>query len=252
MNPIAVSTWSVDPYLSAGSLTLETLPAELARRGYNRAEICHFHLASAEPAYLASIRGAFREAGVMIQTLLIDDGDITDPKTRDRDIAWIEGWIAAAAALGAEHARVIAGKSAPSPEALALSVDALKRLSKLGEKHGVRIVTENWFALTASPRELHHILDSVGDGLGVLADMGNWDGQSKYSDLSSIFARAELCHAKCHFGEGLDMDREDYGNCIAAALEAGYAGPFTLVFESPGEPWRGIEMEREFLLTKLR
>jgi sugar phosphate isomerase/epimerase len=163
-----------------------------------------------------------------------------------------EGWIEAAAVLGAEHARVIAGKSAPSPESLALSVDALKRLSRLGSERGVRIVTENWFALTASPHEVHYILDAVGEDLGFLSDMGNWSGPTKYEGLKSIFARAQLCHAKCHFGPGLDMDQTDYGKCVGAALGAGYAGPFTLVFESPGEPWQGLEMERDFLLTAMR
>jgi sugar phosphate isomerase/epimerase len=119
-------------------------------------------------------------------------------------------------------------------------------------ERGVRIATENWFALTASPREVDHILDSVGEDLGFLADTGNWSGPTKYAELKSIFARANLCHAKCHFGPGLDMDCDDYGKCIEAALDAGYAGPFTLVFESPSELWQGLEMERDFLLSAMR
>ena len=47
----------------------------------------------------------------MIQTLLIDDGDITNPATRARDLTWIASSIEAAALLGAENARAIAGKA---------------------------------------------------------------------------------------------------------------------------------------------
>lgn len=264
---IAVSTWSVhhllgvtyangpgkiptgvpEPTFGPGTLALPDLPAELARRGYQRAEICHFHLASFEPGFLKSVLYAFQKSGVFIQTLLIDDGDITNSATRERDLEWISSWIEAAAVLGAENARVIAGKAKPSPEALALSIEGLRAMSQLGKAHGVRIVAENWFDLMSSPREVHHVLDAVGDQLGFLADTGNWHGPTKYDDLKSIFTRAELCHAKCSFGPGHAIDDADYGKCIKAAAEAGYAGPFTLIFDSPGDEWCGLEIEHKFV-----
>jgi sugar phosphate isomerase/epimerase len=267
-SPIAVSTWSLhnllgvthangpgvtptgiaEPTFGPGAVTLEDLPAELAKRGYFRVEICHFNLASQDEAYLASIRRAFERAGVVIQTLLIDDGDITNPVTRERDLAWIASWIAAAALLGAENARVIAGKSPPSPEALALSVAGLRDMAALGKARGVRIVTENWFDTLSTPKAVHQVLDAVGPELGFLADTGNWGGPSKYADLQSIFARAELCHAKTDFGPGLVIDADDYGQCVNAAQDAGYTGPFTLIFASEGDEWAGLESERSFIL----
>lgn len=247
--PGKISTGLAEPTFGAGTLAFLDLPAELARRGYNRAEICHFHLSSHEPAYLAKVRDAFRKSGVVIQTLLIDDGDITNSATRQRDVEWVASWIEAASVLGAENARVIAGKSTPSTGALAMSVDGLKALGKLGRDRKVRIVTENWFDLLSTPAEMHHVLDALDGEIGLLADMGNWRGATKYDDLRSIFARAELCHAKCGFAAGLAMDSTDYGNCLKAAAEAGYGGPFTLIFDSPGDEWRGIEMERDFVLN---
>ena len=265
---IAVSTWSLhnllgityangpgvtatgiaEPTFGPGEVTLEDLPAELAQRGFFRVEICHFNLASQAPAYLAKIRHAFEASGVVIQTLLIDDGDITDPATRERDLAWIAAWIEAAALLGAENARVIAGKAKPSAEALALSVDGLKSMAALGKARGVRIVTENWFDTLSTPQAVHHVLDAAGPDLGFLADTGNWSGPSKYADLASIFARAELCHAKTDFGPGLVIDADDYRQCIKAARDAGYAGPYTLIFASEGDEWAGLEAERAFVL----
>ena len=264
---IAVSSWSVHHLLGVtyangpakiptgipestfgpGTLAFLNLPAELERRGYTRAEICHFHLAGLDPEYLKTVRDAFQKSGVVIQTLLIDDGDITDSTTRDRDLKWIASWIEAASVLGAENARVIAGKAKSSPEALAFSVDGLRAMAQLGKACGVRVVTENWFDLLSSPREVHHVLDAVGDQLGFLADTGNWHGATKYDDLKSIFVRAELCHAKCGFGPGLAMDDGDFGHCMKAAADAGYEGPHTLIFESPGDEWRGLEMEHKFV-----
>ncbi len=267
-NPIAVSTWSVHnllgvtyangpgvmptgiaaPTFGSGAVALEDLPAELAKRSYYRVEICHFNLASQLPAYLAKIRKAFEASGVVIQTLLIDDGDITNPATRERDLAWIASWIEVAALIGAQNARVIAGKSKPTAEALALSVNGLRKMAAFGKARGVRIVTENWFDTLSTPEAVHHVLDAAGPDLGFLADTGNWGGPTKYADLQSIFARAELCHAKCDFGPGLVIDADDYGLCVKAAKEADYTGPFTLIFASEGDEWTGLEAERAFVL----
>jgi hypothetical protein len=274
MNPIAVSTWSLhrllgvsydngpgtkEPFARSetwgrGELTLMELPAALAQRGYRRCEICHFHLASQSAGYLAPLRKAFEEHRVAIQTLLIDDGDITHPdqSIRGRDLAWIAGWIETAAELGSENARVIAGKQKPSRETLAHSVDGLKRMAELGRKWGVRVVTENWFDLLASPAEVHQVLDAVGDDLGFLADTGNWSGPTKYADLQQVFARSELCHSKTEFGAGLQIDADDYRACIKAGQLAGYRGPHTLIFESEGDEWTALAMERDFVMAELQ
>jgi sugar phosphate isomerase/epimerase len=245
-NPIAASTWSVHHLLE--KIPLQDLPAELAAHGYGRVEICHFHLANQQPDYLRGIGKLFRDHGVVIQTLLIDDGDITHPTTRDKDLKWIATWVESAAHLGAENARVIAGKAAPTPEALLLCVDGLIRMAALGVQHGVRVVTENWFDTLSTPAAVHHVLDAVGPSLGFLADTGNWGGPTKYDDLESIFARAELCHAKTSFAAGLKLDREDNARWLKAARDAKYQGPYTLIFADDGDEWEGLNIEREFIM----
>ncbi len=265
-NPIAVSSWSVHcklgysyangpgvlpPFVKsdtwgAGEFSIFELPAELAARGYIRCEICHFHIGSLDFRELAKIKTAFEASGVVIQTLLVDDGDITNPATLERDLAWIAQWVEAASHLGAEHVRVIAGKAMPSAEALALSVEGLMRLVAVGQKSGVPVVTENWFDLLGSPREVHHVLDHV-PGLGFLADTGNWSGPAKYRDLQSIFARASLCHAKASLAPGFALDEDDFGSCLASARAANYAGPLTLIFADEGDEWQGLETERRFI-----
>jgi sugar phosphate isomerase/epimerase len=244
-NPIAVSTWSVHHLLE--KMPLEALPAELAAHGYSRVEICHFHLANQDADYLRGIGKLFRDHGVVIQTLLIDDGDITNPAARERDLKWIAGWIESAANLGAENTRVIAGKAAPTDQALKSSIDGLKICAALGVKHGVRVVTENWFDTLSTPEAVHHVLDAVGSTLGFLADTGNWNGPTKYSDLQSIFARAELCHAKTSFASGLKLDKTDNAKWLLAAQAARYKGPYTLIFADDGNEWEGLGIERDFI-----
>ena len=267
---IAVSTWSLHrklgyshangpagnenapsmPTWGPGEIKLFDLPAALRAHGYGRVEICHFHVALLDPVYLEELRSAFTEQGVTIQTLLIDDGDITNTATRARDMAWINKWIGVAGRLGAVHARVIAGKQKPTPENMVLSVSGLTHLMNSAASHGVKLVTENWFDLTATPVEVHKILDQV-PGLGLLADMGNWGGPTKYQDLTAIFARAQLCHAKAAFSAGQKLDEADYGACVDLAELVGYEGPYTLVFADDGDEWEGLAQERAFVLQKL-
>jgi sugar phosphate isomerase/epimerase len=271
--PIAVSTWSLhralgkpfgdgpDPAhpqvpertLGLPVLTLHRLPKELAKRGYHRVELCHFHLAFSDmPSYFLSIRSAFEEAGVVIQTMLIDDGDLSNASTHKRDLKWIESWIKAAGLLGAKNARVIAGKQPPSPATLDLAIDGLRCCAAAGRKAGVRIVTENWFDLLASPAEVNYVLDALDGEVGFLADTGNWRGPTKYADLEAIFARAELCHAKAYFTAdpkgGPSLEARDFGHSMDAAARANYRGPYTLIFDSEGDEWAGLAAERQFIL----
>jgi Xylose isomerase-like TIM barrel len=245
-NQIAISTWSVHKLLE--KMPLEELPAEMAMRGYDRIEICHFHLANQKPEYLRQIGNLFRDSGVVIQTLLIDDGDITNRTTRDQDLKWIAGWIESARYLEAENARVIAGKAIATPEVLDLSISGLKTFAELGVKLGVRVVTENWFDTLATPQAVHHVLDAVGPSLGFLADTGNWGGSLKYQNLQSIFTRAELCHAKTCFAAGLVLDKDDNAKWLSSAVSAAYNGPFTLIFADDGDEWEGLDLERRYIV----
>lgn len=268
---IAVSTWSLHRLLGTtyphdlnsnsvgpgedtygdGSESLLGLPSVLANHGYHRLEIVSFHMRSRDPIYLGELRDQLARAEVTLQTLLIDAGDITDPETGARDEAWIAGWLDVANELGAQNARIIAGKQKPTPANLDRSVAALKRLADRNAGSPVRLVTENWFDLLSTPAAVHEVLDRLEGRVGLLGDFGNWSGDTKYEDLASIFARAELCHAKAHFVGG-QLDEADYGACIGAAEEAGYTGPYTLIFDAdhPHE-WAGLALERDFILSLL-
>lgn len=266
---IAVSTWSLHRLLGMtyphdlttteigpmqesygeGDESLLGLPSVLANHGYHRLEIVSFHLRSRDPIYLAELKDQLRIANVRLQTLLIDAGDISHPEHGDRDTAWIASWIEIANELGADNARIIAGKQKPTRDALDRSIKALTSLAAGNAGSPVRLVTENWFDLLSEPAHVHYLLDRLEGRVGLLGDFGNWGGPNKYSDLKSIFSRAELCHAKANFIDG-DLDEADYGACIRLAEEAGYKGPYTLIFDSeiPGE-WHGLATERDFITS---
>jgi sugar phosphate isomerase/epimerase len=261
-----VSTWSLhralgrfsgaDSAIAGGSFLpppvepprtslLDLLP-EFAARGYTTLHICHFHLESRKPDYLEQVRQALSDQGITLDMLLIDDGDLTVPD-RDRQLAWYGGWLDAAELLGAKHARICAGRSAPSPERLRSSGQTLALLAK---RHpGVRVVTENWLELTPDAESVTAVLEAAGDGIGLLLDLGNWSGPGKYADLEVVASLAESCHAKCHFSAG-GPDEVDYQRSLAILRDAAYSGPLALIYDGPDDDeWSGLEREWEIVTT---
>lgn len=234
----AVSSWSLHRTLTAG-LSLLDLPGELARRGFDTVQLCHFHLSSREPDYLDELRSALGSAGVSLDCLLVDDGDLTGDDAAAAE-SWIAGWLGVAERLGARRARVIAGRSAPSPDTLEASAAALLRLAR---GHSVRVVTENWHELLPDAASVRELFALVGDEVGFLVDLGNWTGPDKYDQLAAVAARAETCHAKAHsHADGLDV--EDYRRSLTVLRDAGFTGPLALVYDGPDpDEWAGLDAE---------
>lgn len=243
-----VDSWQHIPAAThgRGTISLLELPAHITRFGISTLEICHFHLPSRDPSYLAELRGALEAAHVELFSLLIDDGDITHPQHGERDLAWISGWLEVANQLGARCARVIAGKAEPTEEALTVSVRGLRRLLAQAETYGLRLMTENWYDLLSNPTAIHALLEQLDGKVGLCFDFGNWHGPNKYADLQAIAPYAESCHTKAHFDPPYQIDREDYIRCLDITREAGFAGPYTLVYAGPGtDEWKGLSLERE-------
>lgn len=270
MDRISVSTWSLHRTLGPiwnyqpeaqpvgketpfgeGDTDLLDLPAKLKDFGIDQLEICSFHLRSLSETYLSELRAALAESDIKLQTLLIEAGDVSDEKVAARDLAFVVDWVERADALGAQYARVIAGKMPPSKENLERSARNLKELIKVSENLDVRVASENWFDLLSGPDEVLWLMDEVGDGLALNGDLGNWSQPQKYDGLRQIMGRAEICHAKASFVDG-KMDEADYGRCLQICEEAGYKGPYTLIFDSDDlSEWDGLAIEREFVLNQI-
>ena len=259
-NPRAVSTWSlrrtlgnfvaegssVDggrmmdlPPVAGGQSLLDLLPA-IAAHGYQQVHICHFHLASREPSYLAAVREGLAANGLVLDTFLIDAGDLTAPDA-ERQQAWYDGWLNVAEALGAQRARICAGRSAPTPERLQTSGE---RLARLAAAHpGVRVMTENWLELTPDAASTLAVLDAAGQDVGLLLDLGNWSGPDKYDQLAALAPRAETCHAKCHFTVA-GPDEADFRRSLAILKDAGFTGPLCLIYDGPDDDeWTNLDRE---------
>jgi len=241
------------PVYGLGTLTLLELPERIAAAGIHTLEISHPHLPSREPSYINELRDALKRAGVSLLSVLVEAGDLTDPIHGARDEEWMGRWIETAGLLGAERARLIAGKAPYTPEALQRSRTALRRLARRGRDHAVRVTTENWFDLLCCPEAVCNLLDSLEGEVGFNLDFGNWGGPSKYEDLKAIYPYAESCHAKCAFLSEYVPDDADFRRCLDLAQSSGFTGSYTLIYDASGpDEWRGLAIERELVLPYLR
>jgi sugar phosphate isomerase/epimerase len=216
------------PELPSGATLLELIP-QVAAHGYDTLQVCHFHLESREAPYLVEVRDTLDRHGIVLDMLLIDDGDLTAADD-EFQMRWYSDWLFAAEVLGANRARICAGRSAPTPERLQASGEAL---AALAEAHpDVRIVTENWMELTPDAASVLAVLDAAGDSVGLLIDLGNWSAPTKYDELAIIAPRAEACHAKCDFGPD-GPNEKDFRRSLSILREAGFDGTMALIYDGP-------------------
>jgi len=241
MQRIALTSWSVHPYLIDGSLALIDLPARAKGAGIGTLELCHFHCTDTSIEALRALRDAAAASGVEIFSILIDAFDISqaDDTLREQDITQVARWIDIASQLGASHVRVIAGE-APASDAAALrrSITSLIRLQAHASARGVTVLSENFKPLAATPANWLAIHAALGHG--GCADIGNFPTQSRVSDFAQVIEHAASVHVKASYDDAGAIVPTQVQQCLAAARSAGFAGPTTLVYDRPGDRWQGI------------
>ena len=208
---------------------------------FGRWKFVTFICRSRDPAYLDELAAALTDNGIELFSLLVDAGDMTDPDHAERDLAWIAGWFEDAARLGAARARVSGGNSAPSETSLAASVAGMRFLVDQAEANGLRLMTENWQKTLSTPDAVLHVLDRLDGRVGLCVDFNNWSGASKYADLEAIMPRAESCHVKLDIVADGGPDVTDLRYGLAITREAGFTGPYTLIYDGRNsQEWNGI------------
>jgi sugar phosphate isomerase/epimerase len=224
--------------------TLLDLPVEAAKRGYQAIEVCHFHFPSTEAAYLGQLRGAFSDAGVSFDTLLLDYGDLTatDESRKVADAKLIREWIDVASLSGAKQIRVVAGEASPSDEsAIKRSAAALSDLARYADSKGVRVITENFKDLTSTGESCMKLLDTASESIPMITDFGNFRGPAKYEELAMIAPLSVSVHAKAVYDDSGYPDEGEFLKCLDAVKSVGFDGAYVLIYDGPGDMWEGLE-----------
>lgn len=225
-------------------ITLLELPEQAAKRGYQAIEICHFHFPSTNADYLMELRSACKNAGISLDTLLLDYGDLTteDENRRKADLTFMKSWIDTAAAAGAKRIRIIAGE-APAGDLAAIerSAASLSELAEYATAKGVRVVSENFRPLTSTADSCIELLSQTKGSIGFITDFGNFSGDRKYEELAAILPSSSSVHAKAHYDENGLPDAAELRLCLELLPQQGYNGAIVLIYDGPGDMWEGLE-----------
>jgi sugar phosphate isomerase/epimerase len=241
------------------TITLLELPAQIkAKLGLDSIEICQFHVPENTPPYLGQLKRALDDAGMSLVNMPIDVGNIADPNPdyRDEDLAEIEGWMRAAATLGARMVRVNAGSPLGGAEVpVDVTVASLRRLARTADSLGLQLLIENHGGRSSDPNFLIGLLEDVGPSLKALLDIGNFeplmsvnmarfqgkeppkviDLTPQYDAIAKVAPFAGLVHAKTHEfdanGRPTDLD---VVRALRIVRGRGYSGPISIEYEGRG------------------
>ena len=275
MNRFSINTWSLHERLGPSrmarvsgdgdriievvqphpeEISLFELPYRLAERGIGAVDICYFHFPRTDEAYLDRLREALAGAGVALFSLLIDFGNLTRPASRARDLelAHVADWVRRAGYLGAKCARAVAGAGDPKdPQAMEQAVRGYAELADVAAEAGVRLLTENLGSFACGPATILPLLERLEGRLGLCVDFGNGRRSGQYDELRRLLPHAESIHAKPELTATGALDAADFRRCVAYAEEAGFSGPYTIVYRGPKDPWAGIAEVRDLILAEI-
>jgi sugar phosphate isomerase/epimerase len=247
MVTFGISSWSVHRSLQSGALALFDFPAVMREHGFEALHLCHFHLPSREQSALDQFQNRMEQAGVKLDTLLLDFGDISHPETGSRDVVELETWLPAAFRLGARFVRISAGAQTPTEESLARSAGHLLHLAKRGVEIGVRVITENWHAMVPGPREAMRLREMTHGQVPLCLDFGNWSGPDKYKGLEAIAPSAATVHAKCAFSADGVADKTDFDRCFKILRAADFVGTIALIYDGTlTDEWKYLDEELSY------
>ena len=136
-------------------------------------------------------------------------------------------------------------RGADDEEAVQVSAANLRALASFGRTLGIRVLTENFRALGTSVGALNAVLDLCEGEVGLCADFGNFKGRTNTAIWRRSAAGNFRTPPRPTSPQWAQMDREDFVHCLRLASDAGFAGPYSLIFSSRGDEWEGIEKTRE-------
>jgi len=208
--------------------------------------------------YLKDLKKRADDQGVTSVLIMCDrEGDLGDADEKKRQTAvdnhvrWIE-W---AKHLGCHSIRVNAKSTGTYDEQMERAADGLRKLSVIGDTHGINVIVENHGGLSSNGEWLAATIKKADHKrCGTLPDFGNFnlgDGKEydRYKGVQELMPFAKGVSAKSHdFDDKGDETHTDYRKMMKIVLAAGYGGYVGVEYEGSkiGEP-EGIKATKKLL-----
>lgn len=230
-----------------GQISLLELPALVAQNGIHILEICHFHFPSIEDAYLAQLKEALIENNVILENILIDAGNLSNPNDSERnaDIEMAKLWQTISAKLGAKGNRIDCGTEPPTPSAIQHAANSLQLLTDHATTLGLQVVTENFRQTSVEAVKLIEIMAKVTPPLKLCVDFGNAEKTGdKFGTIEALMPYGTSIHCKANYHDG-QIDLSDLHQSLSYLKRRDFDGPITLIFDKTEDEWAHIVQLRE-------
>jgi hypothetical protein len=109
------------------------------------------------------------------------------------------------------------------------------------------VLTENFRSLLSTAANCNRLLDDLDGAVGLCADIGNFPAAVRHAEFSAIVGRASVVHVKATYDAEGSIEDATLRDCLTASVQAGFDGPYTLVYDRNGNPWPGIGELRQIV-----
>lgn len=216
------------------------------------------------------LRRAVSDAGLALTGVSFSNNfNLPDPDERAGQVERVQEWIRLAAEAAAPVSRIFGGHLSDRTDGRARSegrkliLDALARVTRTAEEHGVVLALENHGGLPCTAEEQIEVIESIGSpNLRATIDVGNYMqcGEEGHEATRLVAAYAAYVHFKdfrkvddgaspwgwtiepCTVGDG-DVD---HGACLRALGEVGYEGSIAIEYEGTEDELAGVPRSVEY------
>ncbi|MEM0969714.1 MAG: sugar phosphate isomerase/epimerase family protein [Verrucomicrobiota bacterium] len=218
-----------------------------SREGWDGAELTSYFLdpnLSSRNAF-ALRRQAFLQGIEVSGTAVGNNFTLPPGSERDAQIQYVKGWIERAAAMGAPHVRIFAGKHGadlPKEKAMERVVECLKEVGDFAGERGVFLGVENHDSVGDAETLLGVIRAADHPWIGVNLDTGNFRTEDPYEDMAEAAPYAVNVQLKVELKRLHAEQKEptDFARVAKILREANYQGYLALEYEANENPYEAV------------
>jgi sugar phosphate isomerase/epimerase len=243
MNEMGIAGWLFHrSILNDKTMTLLDLPGACKAIGVETIELVSSFFPSQDTRYLNQLRAAIEGAGVRVNNIAVDMGDIAnaDEATRRTDLEGLKQWFHLARAIGATSIRVNSGAASPTDHGAIDRICAgYRELAEEAAHTGVYLLIENHGGASADPKNIQVFLDRVdSQWFKTCPDTGNFLEGTWEEGMRIMAPHAYSSHVKvfnyssdgAQSWSGRDGTTHTYDlkRSLQILKDVGYAGPLCI------------------------
>lgn len=248
----AICAYSFRNQLKNGSMTYADLVRMAADLGADGVDLTTYWLRDTSDETLYPLKKLAYQKSVAIYTIGIGARMArAKPEERDAEVETVRKWLDVAERLGALHMRIFGGavpKGASEDQAVAWSVETLKRCAEEAANKGITLGVEDDGGITTNADRTVEIVKKAGSQwAGINLDIGNFPDDA--------YTQIEMCApyaTNVHFKSEVHVDRRaqpaDWPRVLKILGGAGYRGYLALEYEREDDPLTAVPK----LVVKMR